>query len=453
MDEDTRKYKEHNPLMTDILSRDSAVSESDFKKFRDSNVQDVLLPFPLDGRGLPESFRRSGKEIKFLNNQGIVLAKVAPLKEAVQKGSLAHGHLDKDAAQELFYRVSNRNEDKELHLPPREECEQRRKGGFARVFAIRFKDGPNERLVLKWIPRPGTDGKDWEGNDRVGNSGPRNRYPDNQQLVFQRERQILAFLSEHRSPQQRLEDIRANHIIQLRASFTDPQAFCLVLFPVALCDLEELLYGFSNDRCSEWPRGEHRIKKELIRGWLHQYFGCIAAGLLFLHRLNIRHKDIKPKNLLVVFDGRNEGKICLCDFGMAQRMDNPDDKTRGKVIIQTPAYTTPERLYMNDRDLKDDMYLLGLVYLEIFTAIKGKTTKDLEQHVKNNHVSTPTNGVHIPILKQKCSPEQIKTWLDTLMSKPHAESDVVARWIEDLVSRVPTVNLPTVPPVPPHMDA
>jgi glycogen synthase kinase 3 beta len=36
-------------------------------------------------------------------------------------------------------------------------------------------------------------------------------------------------------------------------------------------------------------------------------------GLLYIHSLNVCHRDIKPHNLLV-----NNGKLVICDFGSAK---------------------------------------------------------------------------------------------------------------------------------------
>lgn len=79
-------------------------------------------------------------------------------------------------------------------------------------------------------------------------------------------------------------------------SYTDPKFFALLMVPVAECDLYEYynLARNSPDRVS------------LLRSFL----GCLANALQYIHSIKIRHRDIKPQNILVKGD-----RVYLTDFG------------------------------------------------------------------------------------------------------------------------------------------
>jgi hypothetical protein len=73
------------------------------------------------------------------------------------------------------------------------------------------------------------------------------------------------------------------HIIELVGSYTDPKHVG-ILFPVADYNLGEFM---------------ERVAATEKRFLMRTYFGCLASALSFLHENSIRHKDIKPQNILI----------------------------------------------------------------------------------------------------------------------------------------------------------
>jgi serine/threonine protein kinase len=97
----------------------------------------------------------------------------------------------------------------------------------------------------------------------------------------------------------------------------------------------------------------------------------ICTGVDYLHRQRFMHRDLKPENIYLT-----EG-LCvkIGDFGLAVRTGiwdtrsgdehPPGEHTQG---AGTPLYMAPEQIYTRYYDHKADIYSLGLIMLELFSA-------------------------------------------------------------------------------------
>ena len=94
----------------------------------------------------------------------------------------------------------------------------------------------------------------------------------------------------------------------------------------------------------------------------------IARGLAHAHqkldregrRLNIVHRDIGPKNILMAF----EGDVKLTDFGIAKALDLMYNE-EGKVIAGKDEYLSPEQANYAVTDARADLFPLGIVLSEL----------------------------------------------------------------------------------------
>jgi len=100
-----------------------------------------------------------------------------------------------------------------------------------------------------------------------------------------------------------------------------------------------------------------------------------ARGLAAVHAANIRHRDVKPSNIL--FDA--EGTTKVADFGIA-KLSDATRVTQTGVIVGTPAYMAPEQVEDTSVDARADIYSLGVVLYELVVGrppFDGSTTLDI----------------------------------------------------------------------------
>ena len=97
----------------------------------------------------------------------------------------------------------------------------------------------------------------------------------------------------------------------------------------------------------------------------------VCDGLREAHRKNYLHRDIKPRNVLLVEsvpptadlqwfeEGMDEGKLCfkVVDFGLAGRLDH-EVKTTG--FAGSPMFCSPEQVRERELDARCDIYSLGM---------------------------------------------------------------------------------------------
>jgi eukaryotic-like serine/threonine-protein kinase len=95
----------------------------------------------------------------------------------------------------------------------------------------------------------------------------------------------------------------------------------------------------------------------------------IASGLAAVHARGLVHRDIKPKNLLLV-DG-DPAQVTILDFGVARSTDRPTIVTHTGRAIGTPGYMSPEQA-RGERglDARSDVFSLACV---LYECLSGRT--------------------------------------------------------------------------------
>lgn len=147
--------------------------------------------------------------------------------------------------------------------------------------------------------------------------------------LFDNELKIIRSLGKH------------HHIIRIHATYTAWDRLGMVLHPVADSgDLEKYLSDIS-----ALPN-QISLQGSRMRTTLEKAYGCLAGALAFIHENKIRHKDIKPRNILV-----HRGGVLYTDFGLSfdSHMLN-NSNTEGPTAMSR-RYAAPEALEGGSRIL------------------------------------------------------------------------------------------------------
>ncbi|KAL8967738.1 MAG: hypothetical protein Q9183_002782, partial [Haloplaca sp. 2 TL-2023] len=138
---------------------------------------------------------------------------------------------------------------------------------------------------------------------------------------------------------ERLRNLRHKHIVQVVKTYQRGGIYAMILKPAATHDLEQLMIRYYQNK---FDTSRHCRTREWCRPVLLRTFGCLSRGLAYIHR-TIRHKDIKPANILYerALEGRDH-RLLWADFGLAYDFsDSGNSKTRSPKLY-SQRYAAPE---------------------------------------------------------------------------------------------------------------
>ncbi|UJO19247.1 Serine/threonine-protein kinase Nek7 [Fulvia fulva] len=153
------------------------------------------------------------------------------------------------------------------------------------------------------------------------------------------------------------------HVARFIAAYCDRTAFNILMSPVADCDLRRFL---------STPK-EFEAKIQCVPQW----FMSLAEALKYMHNTGLRHKDIKPANILI-----SDNKVLLTDFGTSLRNSKTGAAalTSGGTFL-TPKYSAPEVAAQKLRGLPADIFSLGCVFAEMIAIACEGSLEHLHESI------------------------------------------------------------------------
>jgi serine/threonine protein kinase len=203
------------------------------------------------------------------------------------------------------------------------------------------------------------------------------------------------------------------HIIRVHLTYEDKSRFFIVMDPLADCDLEAFL-----------EQDNQHNKDSIVWKW----FLCLSNALAFIHFKGVRHKDIKPRNILVKGE-----EIFFADFGSSHAfLDGGNSTTEGPSYGHTKMYCAPEVIHQGKRNRSADVFSLGCVFTELLIWMHGPS----QQVISLWHDFRETNAQGFTNNAYHASLDKVEYYFSTYMSGPRA-SNVYAMVVAKMLSAEP----------------
>ena len=250
-----------------------------------------------------------------------------------------------------------------------------------------------------------------------------------------------------------MRDLRHPHITALLGTFTFRERLSILIFPAACCDLSQFMKQMcrdlrkmhsksphldmldvnatrsdssiatnsttsisnkwhgqdSNDserRNNTWPMNAPFQHKILI---LRRCFICLSEALSYLHASDVRHKDIKPENILI----DEAESLILTDFGISRRFQKNTPHSTNDQWKFTYKYASPEMMKGRTvpRDDPSDVFSLGCVFLEVATLLLGEDLKRFSEHYTSTVNNTGVEEAY------HCNLPRLYSWIEFLRAR------------------------------------
>src|SRR5260221_3818518 len=159
--------------------------------------------------------------------------------------------------------------------------------------------------------------------------------------------------------------IKSAHVVQVTDVDRTPEGVAYLVM--------ELLQG-------ETLSNVVRREKKLSVGTAIEYTDQILQALEAAHALGVIHRDLKPDNVFVTFQG-GKPVLKLIDFGIAKLkrdgQSTAKNLTVAGMLMGPPEYMAPEQAYSADKvDVRADLYAVGCMMYEMLSGHTPATGDD-----------------------------------------------------------------------------
>jgi DNA-binding response OmpR family regulator len=215
-----------------------------------------------------------------------------------------------------------------------------------------------------------------------------------------------------------LSNIRHPNIVRVFAHGIDGNSPYLVM---------EYVQGVN---LADWLRNQASTTSQGVASALY-VFTQVVEALIYLHESNFVHRDIKPDNIQVRFDGT----VKLLDFGLIKVLSPEFSElnrlTTSDQLLGTLVYMPPEQLRGEEISPASDLYALGVMMYEAFTgyspfgttlmAILNKLDKVIAPNLRTPHLDTKLSELIVGLLES--DPKKRPTGVETLAVLKHLQGE------------------------------
>lgn len=108
---------------------------------------------------------------------------------------------------------------------------------------------------------------------------------------------------------------------------------------------------------------------------------ALCEGLAPMHKLNLVHRDIQPKNIIIT----NEGSLKIIDFDISRKEN--ENATHDTTLLGTVGYAAPEQYGFAQTTNRSDIYSIGAVLKELssFSELDKIVAKCMEMDPANRY--------------------------------------------------------------------
>jgi serine/threonine protein kinase len=168
-----------------------------------------------------------------------------------------------------------------------------------------------------------------------------------------------------------LQRVQHSHVVRVVGTYTIRKDLAILLYPAAHQNLEELMDEIVDLEPKDFEHGIHVMP---------DFFGCLSNAMSFIHSKNVKHMDIKPKNILVRRNGSRR-KVYIADFGIARSYKSAAESFTDSPTSFTRTYAAPEVVMQDTRGFAADIFSLGCIFMEMLATMASTPTSDAREHL------------------------------------------------------------------------